>query len=517
MGSGDGSPPKPGLQGAVMICGTASDVGKSRIVGGLCRLLARRGVRVAPFKAQNMALNSYVTRGDEEIGRSQAAQALAAGVEPEAAMNPILLKPTGGGVSQVVVMGRAQRHADFDAYREQASDLRGAVHDALEDLRRRFDVVVCEGAGGAAEINLLDRDLVNLPLARDAGIPVVLVADVERGGVFAALHGSVDLLPDDLQPLVRAFVVNKMRGDPRWLKPGLDELARRHGIPTLGVMPWIDGLGLDAEDSLGLGGAWRAAVSPVGDETLEVGVVTLPHIANFTDVDPLGLEPGVVIRPIVSGAIGDVDLIVLPGTKATVADLDWLEHRGIADALRHAARRDDGPVILGICGGMQMLGHVIDDEVESHAGGRRGLGLLPLDTVFERDKVVRRRRGSAFGAPVRGYEIHHGRVRLASGAQPWVELDDDGGAVEDDGGSVEGEGCRRADGRVMATSLHGLFESDAFRRAFLLEVSRLRNRAFVPGVVDFAAARVAQFDRMADLLEEHVDVGALETIIRSTS
>jgi adenosylcobyric acid synthase len=488
-----------------MVCGTASDVGKSRIVGGLCRLLARRGVRVTPFKAQNMALNSYVTARDEEMGRSQASQAMAAGVEPEAGMNPILLKPTADGVSQIVVMGQAQRHADFAAYREQASDLRAVVHDALADLRRRFDVVVCEGAGGAAEINLLERDLVNLPLARDAGIPVVLVGDIERGGVFAALHGSVDLLPDDLRPLVRGFVINKMRGDASWLAPAVDELARRHGIPTLGVVPWIDGLGLDAEDSLGLGTGWRATPPQVGGATLEVGVVTSPRIANFTDLDPLGLEPGVAIRPIASGAVGDVDLIVLPGTKATVSDLDWLERRGIADALRRATRQDDGPVILGICGGMQMLGHVIDDDVESVSGGRRGLGLLALDTVFERDKLVRRRRGSALGERVHGYQIHHGRVRLHPGARPWVELEN--------GGMFEPEGCRSADGRLMGTSLHGLFEADAFRRAFLVEVARMRNRPFVPGAVDFAAARMAQFDRMADVLEAHVDIDAFESIV----
>ena len=397
------------LRGAVMVCGTASDVGKSRLVTGLCRLFARLGVRVAPFKAQNMALNSFVTDAGDEIGRSQASQAAAAGVEPEAAMNPILLKPTGADVSQVVVMGRATGHVDFAHYRARAPELRAVVHEALAGLRRRYDVVVCEGAGGAAEINLLDGDLVNLSLARDAGIPAILVGDIERGGVFAALHGSLDLLPPSLRAPVRGLVINKMRGDASLLAAGIEELERRHGIPTLGIVPYVEGIFLDAEDSLALARPWPPAPHADVDHgadgrdaqgCLDVAVVGLPHMANFTDLDPLAAEPGVSLRLVTSPALGDPDLVVIPGTKATVSDLGWMERAGIAGAVRAARRRADGPVVMGVCGGFQMLGRSIDDTVESGTGRRAGLGLLDVDTVFEATKVTRRRRGVALGIAV---------------------------------------------------------------------------------------------------------------------
>ena len=497
-----------------MVCGTASDVGKSRLVAGLCRLLARRGVRVAPFKAQNMALNSFVTDAGDEIGRSQASQAAAAGVEPEAAMNPILLKPTGADVSQVVVMGRATGHVDFAHYRAQAPELRAVVHEALAGLRRRYDVVVCEGAGGAAEINLLDDDLVNLPLARDAGIPAILVGDIERGGVFAALHGSLDLLPPSLRAPVRGLVINKMRGDASMLAAGIEELERRHGIPTLGIVPYVEGIFLDAEDSLALARPWPPALHADADHDadvrdapggLDVAVVGLPHMANFTDLDPLAAEPGVRLRLVTSAALGDPDLVVIPGTKATVSDLGWMERAGIADAVRAAHRRADGPVVMGLCGGFQMLGGSIDDTVESGTGRRAGLGLLDVDTVFEATKVTRRCQGVALGAPLHGYQIHHGRVHRRAGASPWVALDD--GAVTED------EGCRAPDGRVLGTSLHGLFEDDRFRAALLAEVARLRGRHHRESSVDFAAVRREQFDVVADVLEASLDLAALEAII----
>ena len=488
-----------------MVCGTASHVGKSRIVAGLCRLLARRGVRVAPFKAQNMSLNATVTADGAEIGRSQAAQAMAAGVEPEAAMNPILLKPTGPDVNQVVVMGRAQGHMTFAGYRGHVAALRAAVRVALDDLRTRFDVVVCEGAGGVAEINLLDGDLVNAPLARDAGVPVIVVGDVERGGVFAALHGSVDLLPGPERAAVRGFVVNKMRGDASLLAPGLAELERRHGVATLGVVPWIDGLAYDEEDSLALAQRWGTVPAGGRRPVLDVAVVRLPHIANYTDLDPLDAEPDVTVRAVTSGDWGDPDLVVVPGTKATVADLQWTRARGIADALCDAARRPDGPVVLGLCGGLQMLGEGIDDAVESGTGTCRGLGLLELETTFEATKVTRRRTGHAQGAAVGGYQIHHGRVRRRPGAAAWLELDDDDGR--------EAEGCRSADGRVLGTTVHGLFEHDAFRGAFLGAVARQRGRCRAPSSLDFEALRIAQCDTVADVLAAHLDLEMLEAII----
>ncbi len=491
-----------GLRGALMVCGTGSDAGKSRLVTGMCRWLSRRGVAVAPFKAQNMALNSYVTPSGHEIGRAQGVQALAAGVDPEVDMNPILLKPTGERTSQVVVLGRPYLpgdtpdpggHLDAVAYHACKPALRSTVLDALGRLQARFDVVVLEGAGSPAEINLLDGDLVNLWLAREAGAPAVVVGDIDRGGVFASLYGTVALLPDDLRRCVRGFVINKFRGDVALLAPGLAELEARTGVPTLGVVPWTPGLDLDAEDSLALPPAGRP-----GAGALDVAVVRLPRIANFTDFDALALEPAVSVRYVDHpGALGDPDLAVLPGTKATVADLAWLREGGFVDPLSRVT------TVLGICGGYQMLGRRITDAVESGAGVVDGLGWVPAETTFEPHKVTRPRRGTALGEVLAGYQIHHGRT---TAADSWVTLDDRWGR--------EPDGARSPDGRVLGTTLHGLFEADGFRAGFLTEVARRRGKTFTPSGVSFAAARDAQLDRLADLVEAHLDTAALEALIK---
>ena len=513
--SADAARPGAALRGALMVCGTTSDAGKSRVVTGLCRALARRGIRVAPFKAQNMALNSYVTQSGHEIGRAQGVQALAAGVEPEVDMNPILLKPSSDRTSQVVVLGQPTGHFDAAAYHAAKVGLRSTVVAALERLRARFDVVLVEGAGSPAEINLLDGDLVNLWLARTAGIPAVVVGDIDRGGVFASLFGTVALLPDDLRRCVNAFVINKFRGDPALLEPGLAELRARTGVPTIGVLPWIDGLHLDAEDSLALreprraeaapaASAPAAGAAPAGD-ILDVAVVRFPRISNFTDVDALALEPGLAVRYVThSAALGAPDLVILPGTKATVADLAWLRARGLDAAL---AALPPSATVLGLCGGYQMLGRAIDDPVESGAGAVAGLGRLPAVTRFEAAKITRPRRGTALDRPVTGYQIHHGRT--ASEA-PWVRLDDEWGA--------EPEGAADDSSREAAaygTSLHGLFESDGFRAAFLAAVAARRHKRFTASGLSFAAAREAQFDRLADLVEAHLDMAAVESLIAS--
>jgi adenosylcobyric acid synthase len=478
-------------------------------VTGLCRALARRGVRVAPFKAQNMALNSYVTRSGHEIGRAQGVQALAAGVEPEVDMNPILLKPSSDRTSQVIVLGRPVDHLDAVAYHAAKPGLRGTVLAALDRLRARFDVVLLEGAGSPAEINLLDGDLVNLWLADAAGIPAVVVGDIDRGGVFASLFGTVTLLPDDLRRSVKAFVVNKFRGDPALLGSGLADLEARTGVPTLGVLPWVEGLHLDAEDSLALRDLWGSeggsgpgpGGSGPGGDVLDIAVIRFPRISNFTDVDALGLEPRVGLRWVTHPAgLGDPDLVILPGTKATVADLAWARARGIDAAL---AGLRPSTTVLGICGGYQMLGRSIDDDVESGAGPVEGLGRLPAVTRFAADKVTRPRRGEALGRPVTGYQIHHGRT--ASDA-PWITLDDEWGRQAE---GAAGE----AGGAVYGTSLHGLFESDGFRSAFLAAVAARRGKDFAASGVCFAAARGAQFDRLADLVDGHLDMAAVERLI----
>jgi len=499
------------VQGGLLVCGTGSDVGKSLIVTGLCRLLARRGVRVAPFKAQNMALNSYVTADGHEIGRAQAAQAMAARVPPEVAMNPILLKPTGDRTSQVIVAGRAIGYLDAAEYHELKPQLLDKVLADLADLRARFDVVIAEGAGSPAEINLADHDIVNLRVAYEAGLPAIVVGDIDRGGVFASLYGTVALLPDHYRALVRGFIINKFRGDPALLGDGTAQLEQRCGVPTLGIVPMVGDLALDAEDSLALAGP-RPDSGPALADGLDVAVVRFPRISNFTDLDALALEPGVTVRFVtaVSG-LGTPDLVVLPGTKATVDDLAWLRARGFEDALSRTSA-----LVLGICGGYQMLGREIVDDVESGDGRVRGLGLLDVATAFAADKTTRRRAGTAIGESVGGYEIHHGVTDRGDGAAGWVHLDAIGvgagaSTPPEDEGAVDLE-----DARVLGTGLHGLFEHDAFRAQFLMEVGRRADKAFVPAGVSFAAAREDQFDRLADLVATHVDLDRLFAMIEGS-
>jgi adenosylcobyric acid synthase len=488
------------MNGALLVCGTHSDAGKSAVTAGICRWLHREGVAVAPFKAQNRALNSVVAPDGAEIGRSQAMQAAAAGVEPQAAMNPVLIKPSGDRRSQVLVMGTPYTDATARSYQELKAELAGVVHDALADLRARFDVVVCEGAGSPAEINLRAGDLANLGLARAAGLPVVVVGDIDRGGVFASLYGTVALLEPADQALVAGFLVNKFRGDPAVLAPGLDQLTRLTGRPVLGVLPWRRGLWLDVEDSLALEGPRDGALPPRGQDGLSVAVVRLRWISNFTDFDALAAEPGVAVR--FTQAPADVlgaDLVVLPGTKATVEDLAWLRERGLDRALARRAER--GLPLLGVCGGYQMLGKRIVDQVESGAGEVEGLGLLPVETVFAADKVLANPRGHApwlGGAQAAGYEIHHGRTRRFGG-EPLL-LGDRG---ED--------GCRA--GAVLGTSWHGLLEGDELRRALLAWVARRRGRRWVPGTRSFADVREAHLDRLGDWLADSVDEPALLELI----
>ena len=490
-----------------MVCGTSSDAGKSVLVTGLCRLLARRGVSVAPFKAQNMSLNSYITPAGHEIGRAQGVQALAAGIEPDVAMNPILLKPTSDTGSQVVLNGRPVADMTARQYHEHQPRLLEAVLSSLAGLRSRFDVVVAEGAGSPAEINLLHHDIVNLRVAHEAALPAVVVGDIQRGGVFAALYGTVALLPDHYRSLVQGFVINKFRGDPSLLGDGPAQLEARCGVPTLGVLPHVEGIGLDAEDSLALA-SWPPAEESGSDRggpgVVDVAVVRLPHLSNFTDFDALALEAAVRVRMARDpGDLAGADLVVIPGTKATVADLEWMRRRGFVPALD--AARAAGATVLGICGGYQMLGRVIHDEVESRAGKVPALGWLDVETEFVPEKVTARRRGRALGQALTGYQIHHGLAAPGPATEPWITLEDEGAEVR--------EGAAAPDGGVLGTSLHGVFEEDGFRAAFLRRVTQRRGGAFGGSTVSFAAARQRRFDRLADLIEEHLDMERLLAII----
>jgi len=488
--------------GALLVCGTHSDAGKSIVTAGLCRWLHRRGVAVAPFKSQNMALNSVVTPGGAEIGRAQAVQAAAAGVEPEPAMNPVLIKPSGERSSQVIVMGAPYGNADARSYQAMKAELRPLVEAALRDLRARYDVVVCEGAGSPAEINLRTGDLANMGLARAANLPVLVVGDIDRGGVFASLLGTLALLEPADQALVAGYVINKFRGDPSILAPGLEDLRTRTGRPVLGVLPFVEDLWLDAEDSLALEA--RAPEAPALADTLDVVVLRLRWMSNFTDLDALSAEPGVRVRFTRSPAdVERADLVVIPGTKATVEDLARLRAAGLDHALH--ARAAAGAPILGVCGGYQMLGASIEDRVESRAGSVPGLGLLPVSTVFRPEKLLRRRCGACDwlgGARSQtGYEIRHGRITRHGGA-PLLHADDG-----------EPDGCR--EGWTLGTAWHGALEDDALRRALLGAVADARGRTFVAGPDAFAALRERRLDALGDLVEQHLDTAAVLALLES--
>jgi adenosylcobyric acid synthase len=477
----------------LLVGGTSSDAGKSVLTAGICRWLARGGVRVAPFKAQNMSNNSGVAADGAEIGRAQLLQAAACGVPAEAAMNPVLLKPGSDMRSHVVLLGRPAGEVSALGYRERAVALRATALGALDDLAARFDVVVCEGAGSVAEINLRSTDIANLGLASARGLPVVVVADIDRGGVLASLAGSLALLAPADQRLVAGFVINKFRGDERLLEPGLVELRRLTARPTLGVVPWLELPAVDAEDSLSLV-AVPVPLPPAGRDVLGVAAVRLPRTSNATDVDALASEPGVEVRWTASPAeVAAADLVVLPGTRATVDDLAWLHARGLADAVR--ARAAAARPVLGVCGGYQMLARTITDDVESRSGTVAGLGLLPVDVRFRAEKVLGRPAGEAYGEPVTtAYEIHHGVAVVDDGAQPFVG------------------GCRV--GAVWGTTWHGALESDGFRRAFLREVAAVAGRDFTPAPdAAYADVRERYLDALGDLVEQHLDTGALRALI----
>jgi adenosylcobyric acid synthase len=487
------------VSGALLVAGTSSDAGKSVVVAGLCRLLARGGVRVAPFKAQNMSNNSVVTVEGGEIGRAQAIQARAAGLQPSVRFNPILLKPGSDRTSQLVIRGQVADSVTAAGYMAHRDRLAGVVGDELSCLRAEFDAVICEGAGSPAEINLRATDLANLGLARAADLPVVLVGDIDRGGLLAHLFGTVAVLEPEDQALIAGFIVNKFRGDPALLEPGLRQLRAMTGRPTYGILPYADELWLDAEDSLSVV-AHRVVGTPApprGDEWLRVAAVRLPRISNSTDVEALACEPGVLVRWVTDPAdLADTDLIVLPGSKATVADLSWLRDRGLAAAITDHARA--GKPVLGICGGLQMLCRRIEDTVESGIGEVAGLGLLDADIAFSEAKTLRRWQRPHDG-PLSGYEIHHGRLTRCAEAA-WFDVDGDPDS--------EPQGIAR--GAVFGTHWHGLLDNDDFRRAWLTGVADAAGRSgFVVADTDVAARRDAQLDLIADLLASHLDVDAV--------
>ncbi|MGH7931776.1 MAG: cobyric acid synthase [Candidatus Binataceae bacterium] len=504
----------------LMVQGTASSVGKSLIVTALCRIFYRRGLRVAPFKAQNMALNSFVTPDGGEIGRAQAVQAEAAGIAPAVEMNPILLKPEAGMRSQVVIMGRPVGSMTFAAYHERKAELSRTIADCLMRLKREFDLVVIEGAGSPAEINLNSYDIVNMHVAEAASAPVILVGDIDRGGVFAHLVGTMELLAPAHRQRVAAFLINKFRGDAALLKPGLDFLTGRFGIPVLGVVPYVPRLRIADEDSVALEDRRGRRVSSAAQ--VDIAIVRLPRISNYDDFLALEHEPGAVVRFIEEpDAIADADLLVIPGSKSTVDDLAWLRRYGLAEAIISRARRRE-PVI-GICGGCQMLGETIEDPdgAESPVRFAAGMGLLALRTRFGREKLTAQVKarvasptvltgGAALEGEISAYEIHMGRMeRSGSSPAPFRIVARSGVAADAEDGAVS------ADGAVAGTMLHGIFENDALRGS-LLRYLRERKGIATACEADAAAgavpAREVEYDRLATIVEANMDLPMLEKI-----
>jgi adenosylcobyric acid synthase len=505
-----------------MVQGTASSVGKSVLVTALCRIFYQDGYRVAPFKAQNMSNNSFVTADGGEIGRAQAAQAEACGIPPEVVMNPVLLKPSADHTSQVIVLGKpvATLHAReyFGGRRRQ--ELLPVIAEALNDLRRRFDIVVIEGAGSPVEMNLKDRDIVNMAVAKLARAPVLLVGDIDRGGVMAALVGTLELLEPDERELVAGLVINRFRGDVALFQSGVEFLQRRTGKPVLGIIPYFHDIYVSDEDAVALE---RPEVHAGAGTTtaVDIAIIHLPRIANFDEFAPLGREPGVRVRYIDrAAAFGRPDLVIIPGTKATIADLAWLRASGLAGLIVEHARR--GGHVAGICGGYQMLGRCITDPegAESPQPEAAGLGLLDVETAFAGEKVLYQVEGEVAassgpftgltGCAVEGYEIHHGRSRAAG--PPLLHLRRRGGRPV-----AEPDGTCSADGRIWGSYLHGLFENAAFRHRYLAALrGELPPEPAVqeerPGEPERRFRR-QQYDRLADLVRRSLDIPRIYRII----
>jgi adenosylcobyric acid synthase len=498
-----------------MVQGTSSSVGKSLLTAGLCRLFARRGWRVAPFKAQNMSNNAAVCDDGSEIGRAQALQAMAANVSPTSDMNPVLLKPEADHRSQVIVLGKVWQTLSAANYYERKSFLWGQITAALDRLRTSHDLVVIEGAGSPVELNLKAGDVVNMAVARHAAAPVLLVGDIDRGGVFAQLLGTLWLLQPDERALVHGLIVNKFRGDRSLFNDGVRILEERGDVPVLGVIPYLADHGLPEEDAVAI--EVSSFGGPPTGAAIDIAVIRLPRISNFDDFDPLGNEPGVRLRYVDSPShLGRPHAVILPGTKSTAADFQWLKDRGLAEAIHRLA--DQGAAVVGICGGYQMLGTLIRDPdgAESSCPETRGLGLLPIETVFVPQKATHQIRARLVRRPgwiagladsfVVGYEIHVGRTPTIEPMFEIVERGDETVSVPD--------GAVSSYGRVWGCYLHGLFANDEFRRAWLSSLRTDFQTGFKATLPSDADRQNAAIDRLADVIAEAVPFDCLKRIVQ---
>lgn len=502
-----------------MVLGTGSHVGKSLITAALCRILLQEGYRVAPFKAQNMALNSAATPDGFEIGRAQAMQAEAARLAPTADMNPILIKPSSDTGSQIILQGRVWGQVTAaDYHRHRVEEFFPLVLESYERLATNYDVIVLEGAGSPAEINLKAHDIVNMRMAEAADASCLLIGDIDRGGVFASLLGTLELLDIEERERIRGYLINKFRGDVSLLQPGLEMIKPHISVPCVGIIPYLPDVGLDEEDGVAIEN--RRTVARVwrdDDETpsrrLRIGVIAVPHMSNFTDFDALAAEPSVALAYLSRASeVGEADLIILPGTKQTINDLRWLEVEEFDKAIQKQAAR---ALTIGVCGGMQMLGSEVRDAEGVEGGGRmQGLGLLPISTALASDKITRRAEAQLFTpelfgqdmmcSKASGYEIHLGITEYEMGAKPLLQLRREGQQQ-----AVIEDGVTSANGRVIGTYLHGFFDDDEFRHAFL-RASRAACHLNPPrSFANFKAEREARFDRLAAHVRHAIDLNAI--------
>ena len=498
----------------LMVQGTGSSVGKSILVTAFCRIFKQQGLRVAPFKAQNMSLNSFVTAAGDEIGRSQVVQAEAAGIAPTVEMNPVLLKPESDDHAQIIVRGKALTRIAAMHFPQLKTELWGAITESIDRLRSAYDLVVIEGAGSPAEINLKDRDLVNMKVALYCHAPVLLAADIDRGGIFAALVGTMELLEANERERVKAFIVNKFRGDVSLLTPGLEWLEARTGVPVAGVVPYYHDIDIAEEDSVS--SDQRYAMKNRRDFDLDIAVIAVPHIANFDDFDPFARETRVRLRYVEAGdRLGLPDLIILPGSKATVADLGFLRRSGREKEILHAASA--GVPIIGICGGYQMLGRTIHDTelIESSNTLTAGIGLLPVATRFLAVKSTHQVRArtlagngllaKAKNQEISGYEIHMGQTEWEGLPHPFL--------IEQRSQRVcsEGDGSISSDGNVIGTYIHGLFHNDGLRQAILLELAERKGNTRAASATKFSADE--QYDRLAAHVRASLKMDLLQRIV----
>lgn len=508
------------MKGSIMIQGTMSNVGKSVLAGGLCRVLKQDGYSVSPFKSQNMALNSFITKEGLEMGRAQVMQAEAAGIEPVSAMNPILLKPTSDTGSQVIIGGKPAGTMSAVEYYRHKQDYIPYIMEAYEELKRKYDVIVIEGAGSPAEINLKQDDIVNMGLAELVNAPVLLAGDIDRGGVFAQLIGTVMLLEEKERQRIKGIIINKFRGDVSILKPGLTMLEERAGIPVLGVVPYFY-LDIDEEDSL-----TERFQKKENAGLVDIAVIRLPRISNFTDIAPLeALEEAGVRYVGTPSEFGEPDAVILPGSKNTIRDLLWMRQNGLeAKILRFAS---EGGLAFGICGGYQMLGQEVSDpDGAEQKGTVRGLGLLPTRTVFEKEKTRTRVQGRFLaaegilkelsGTELEGYEIHMGETFLSEHAKSFVEFEDI--TDKDDSGAADISGNVRADGaqcgNVYGCYVHGIFDAPGCAKGFLSAL--LKQKGYDPSGIqatDWKAYKEEQYDKLADIIRESLDMERIYQII----